>query len=432
METPALGEFLRSIAGGATPKRSESSLYSDSGIKFLRILNVEDGEIIEHDLKYITETVHQEELKRSRLEAGDVLMTITGRVGSAAVVRKEHLPANINQHIARLRVDTELCRPEFLSEWLNCPAGQQLSNRPVSGGTRPALDYGAIRSIRVPLPDSLETQDKLLARMNSARAERKKKLAEADELLTGLDDYVLEALGIAPSLEDSRRVFAVKKGTVAQLQLSPSHYAPELQTFLTKLKEHPTASQPLAAYVDVNPTVNLSGLDDQEIVGFIPMEAVSDGATGDYKLEERPLYEVRKGYTPFMDGDILWAKITPCMQNGKSCIVDGLPNGLGFGSTEFHVLRVREKGILTDFVKEFVSQRMLRQVATNVFTGSAGQQRVPAEFLAGLPFPKLPEAQQIEIVNEVTTVRGKAHRLRAEAEADWQEAKRWFEEQLLG
>ena len=163
------------------------------------------------------------------------------------------------------------------------------------------------------------------------------------------------------------------------------------------------------------------------------MDAVSDGATGDFTFEERPIGEVRKGYTPFEDGDILWAKITPCMQNGKSCIVEGLPSGIGFGSTEFHVLRVLDKGIITGFVKEFVSQGILREAATNVFTGnSAGQQRVPAEFLASLPFPKIPESEQIEIVEEIAGIRAKARRLRGEAEGGWREAKGWFEEQLLG
>ena len=267
--------------------------------------------------------------------------------------------------------------------------------------------------------------------MDTARAERKAKLAEADALLEGLDDFVLDALGLARPEQDSRRVFAIRRGDMTGFQLSPSRYKPELQAFLNRLRSHPAVSQPLGEYVDINPEVDLSGVDEQEIVGFIPMKAVSDGATGDYVLEERPLAEVRKGYTPFEEGDILWAKITPCMQNGKSCIVEGLPNGIGFGSTEFHVLRVREQGIVAEFVKEFVSQQKLRQVATYVFTGSAGQQRVPAEFLANLPFPKLPESRQMEIVEEVAETRARARRLRAEAEAGWKEAKRWFEEQLL-
>ena len=147
------------------------------------------------------------------------------------------------------------------------------------------------------------------------------------------------------------------------------------------------------------------------------MEAVSDGATGDYAVGERPLAEVSKGYTRFVDGDVLWAKITPCMQNGKIALVDGLPNGIGFGSTEFHVLRVRDSGISKEFVREFVSQTALRQVATYAFTGSAGQQRVPADFLGDLPFPELSETEQRELVAIMATARAERKAKLAEADA---------------
>ena len=223
--TPTLGGLLESIAGGATPSRSDDSLYADDGVRFFRILNVDDGEIVERDLKYVTDDVHNGLLERSQLAAGDVLMTITGRVGSAAVVGPEHLPANINQHIARLRVNTQRCRPEFLSEWLNCPAGLELSNRYVSGGTRAALDYGAIRSLRVPLPP-LELQDVLVDAMDAARAERRAKLADADALLAGIDDFLLDALGIAPPVEDRRRVFAVRRRDVGEFAISPIGVCP--------------------------------------------------------------------------------------------------------------------------------------------------------------------------------------------------------------
>ena len=162
------------------------------------------------------------------------------------------------------------------------------------------------------------------------------------------------------------------------------------------------------------------------------MTAVSDGATGEYACTERAMGEVRKGYTPFTDGDILWAKITPCMQNGKSCIVEGLPNGVGFGSTEFHVLRVAVPGISKEFVREFISQSAVRRAAAGTFSGSAGQQRVPADFLANLPLPDIPVEQQREIVATIEASRSQARRLRSEAEAGWQAAREWFEGELLG
>ena len=177
--THLLGDFLVSISSGATPHRNDSSLYTDSGVKFLRILNIVDGEIVDVDMKYITNAVHSGELSRSRLSADDVLMTITGRVGSAAVVRDEHLPANINQHIVRMRIDVERCLPTFLCEWLNSAVGLELSNRSVSGGTRAALDYKAIRNIRVPLPPIAE-QEHLVAAIVAKRNEARRLHAEAE------------------------------------------------------------------------------------------------------------------------------------------------------------------------------------------------------------------------------------------------------------
>lgn len=428
----ALSSILKSIAGGATPKRSDTSLYAESGIRFLRIGNIDDGMIIDRDLKYITESVHAGELERSQLAAGDVLMTITGRVGTAAVVKKEHLPANINQHIARLQVNSSRCLPEFLSEWLNCPTGLKASNRLVSGGTRPPVDYHIIRGLKIPLPASLDRQNALVAVMDVARSEFKAKLSEADALLAGLDTFVLDALGIQISTQDVRRAFATRRRTLNRREINPAAHAPEVQNLLGALNGHSAASSELGAYVDINPKVNTLGIEDDQLVGFIPMGAVSDGAIGEYVLEERLLAAVRKGYTPFENGDILWAKITPCMQNGKSCIVHDLPNGIGFGSTEFHVLRVRATDVLPEFVRELVSQRAIRQAAAYTFTGSAGQQRVPATFLERLPFPLIPETEQREIVEAIGCARAQARSLRTEAEEAWRRAKLWFEEQLLG
>ena len=173
----------------------------------------------------------------------------------------------------------------------------------------------------------------------------------------------------------------------------------------------------MSTYVDVNPSMDLREKKPEHSVSFIPMESVSIGATGEYVTSVKQLHEVNEGYSRFRNGDILWAKITPSMQNGKSCLVDGLTNGVGFGSTEFHVLRVRDHEISPQFVLEFVSQETLRQVATYAFTGSAGQQRVPATFLENLPFPKLSMTHQNEMVQEMDTMRAELKTKLADADA---------------
>lgn len=131
-------------------------------------------------------------------------------------------------------------------------------------------------------------------------------------------------------------------------------------------------------------------------VTFVPMSAVNESAGVIDKPEERTFGEVAKGYTSFRERDVLFAKVTPCMENGKAAVAGQLVNGLGFGSTEFHVLRPRP-AVLPEFVFGFVRQQAFRDRAASAFVGTGGLQRVPPEFLARvkLPLPTLPEQQRI-------------------------------------
>lgn len=173
-----LGEITPEIAGGATPTRGNIELYADGGVKFLRILNVIPFEINLEDVKYVQDAVHEGELGRSQLAANDVLMTITGRVGTAAVVSEEILPANINQHIVRLRIKRNDCLPDYLAAYLNSSIGIALSNRGVTGGTRIALDYETIRNLQIPLPPML-IQQSIAAEITRRREEARRLRAEA-------------------------------------------------------------------------------------------------------------------------------------------------------------------------------------------------------------------------------------------------------------
>jgi type I restriction enzyme S subunit len=268
--------------------------------------------------------------------------------------------------------------------------------------------------------------------MSAARAERRSKLTEADALLGGLDGFLLASLGLTAPPRDDRKVFAVRRRELEGRQIGANVYAPALRNFLRMLSIGPFPTRSLREEVAINPAVSLGRLTDDTPVSFVPMEAVENNAAGGITLETRTLSEVRKGYTPFADGDVLWAKITPCMENGKSGIVRKLKNGVGFGSTEFHVLRPLSARVSAEYVHEFVSQWALRRVARFAFTGSAGHQRVPQEFLAELPFPVPPLDVQERIAAEARRRREEAHRLRADAEGGWQAAKHRFEEQLLG
>ena len=147
----------------------------------------------------------------------------------------------------------------------------------------------------------------------------------------------------------------------------------------------------------INPRkTEIKDLPDNLEVSFIPMAAVDDISGSIIIQEKKLLSKVKKGYTYFKDGDVLFAKITPCMQNGKSAIAKNLTNGIGFGSTEFHILRPSDK-VLSEWIYFYIRQPWFRKEAEKHFTGTAGQQRVPQEFLekTEIPLPPLPEQKRI-------------------------------------
>jgi len=142
------------------------------------------------------------------------------------------------------------------------------------------------------------------------------------------------------------------------------------------MREGATVS--LAELAEVNPKTDLRNLHEQSPVSFIPMSDVTESGQWPNR-QERILEDVRVGYTPFADDDVLFAKITPCMENGKGMHAVGLKNGVGFGSTEFHVLRKRGNNSAR-FLFHCLQSKKVRQRAIAFMGGSAGQQRVQAEF----------------------------------------------------
>ena len=161
-----------------------------------------------------------------------------------------------------------------------------------------------------------------------------------------------------------------------------------------------TKMVPLSEAVEINPKLDRSLLADDLDVSFVPMASV-EALTGAIDVSTiRKYAEVKKGYTHFRDGDILFAKVTPCMENGKMAIARKLVNGVGFGSTEFHVLRPRA-GVDARYIYNFVSSQTFRKEASGHMTGAVGLRRVPSAYLEEqlIPLPSI--EQQCEIVAEL-------------------------------
>ena len=157
---------------------------------------------------------------------------------------------------------------------------------------------------------------------------------------------------------------------------------------------------PLEDLALINPKLDKSHFDDALEVSFVPMPAV-EAETGKIAVSQiRKFGEVKKGYTAFRENDVLFAKITPCMENGKMAVVPELKNKLGFGSTEFHVIRAH-RGIVEKYLYYLISSQQFRRDAEHNMTGAVGQRRVPAPYLSKQVIAVPPSAEQRRIVAKI-------------------------------
>lgn len=174
-------DIISEMSGGATPKAKGKAYLEKAGIPFLRIQNITKEGIKLEDVKYINEETHNGLLRRSQLKPGDLIFTITGRIGTVAVVPEDLVRGNINQHSARIHLKDGV-NEDFVAAFFNTELGNQMSLRRVSGGTRIALDYPSIKALQIPLPP-LSIQQKIAQEVKSRLEQAKKLKQEGKEVV---------------------------------------------------------------------------------------------------------------------------------------------------------------------------------------------------------------------------------------------------------
>lgn len=390
------------------------------GIRYLRSQDLCDGEITAKDAIYISKDYYSK-IQRSHIKPGYLLFSIMASIGNSAIVPDDFPPATANRAVGILVPKTE---NKFLTWYLfyllSTNLGTELYTRIKKGGLQQRTNLADVDSLEFPLPKE-SIQQKLVAAMNTAHSEWRSKLAEADALLSGLDDFLLETIGLTKPPKDDRKVFAATvRNASEQSHFNADYFHPE-RILAIRVMEAASARVPcanLASVVDFirnqikTPGKNyLSLAHVQSNTGeLVETNEESAGACSLYKT-----------------GDVLFARLRPYLNKVYRAEMDGCC------SPEFHVLRVKDSETLRpDYLGAILRSSLTLAQTRHMMTGNT-HPRLTNEDVVNLmiPIPKKVAVQET-IAVEARRRREEARRLRAEAEAGWQKAKLWFEEQLLG
>lgn len=428
-EVRAIVELLRNRFSGIKPIGSHGEVvcgpfgtairtsdYVTDGVPLLRISNITDaGTLDYHDIVFITHG-KSDKLRSTQVTQGDVVVSQRGTLGMSAVVTSEYPVFNISANLIAIRSITGL-NPRFVQLYLASAPGALQIKRLQSGQVHPKITTDDIASVLIP---NVANQDELISGMNAARDQREAKLAEAEALLAGIGDFVLGALGLEPPSEDSRRAFAVTQGqSRSQGRLNSDYYHPDRTRALRSLN---AASQNLT----VASLANVASFERNQL-GTPGENYLSLAHVQSHTGELADLTATATGNCfIYRTNDVLFARLRPYLNKVYRAEMEGCC------STEFHVLRVKcRETLMPEYLATILRSRLVLAQTIHMMTGNT-HPRLTNDDVANLQIP-IPRMQvQETIAAEVGRRREEARRLRSDAEAGWQEAKQWFEMQLLG
>jgi type I restriction enzyme, S subunit len=372
------------------------------------------------------------------IKAGQFLVSkIDARNGAFGVVTNDVDGAIITGNFWAFDVDYSLINPHYLALITTTPEFIKFCENSSTGTTnRHYLQEDLFLAVEIPLPPvddedakkrnlpNVVTQEKLVAAYNNKIAKAQVARNKAKDKEVEIEKYLLNKLGITKAKNSDLKLGLtfVKFKNLNDWGASKSNSNPILYSTL-----YP--NEPLSKIAEINPSTSFTKLAASMKVAFIPMANISD-IEGEIKHYSVGKVSNSKGYTKFINGDLLWARITPCMENGKSAIVNDMENGYGYGSTEYHIIRTNDE-TLTKYIHLLLRYEKVLQAAKTHFTGSAGQQRVPKSFLESLEIPVPNKSIQVEIVTTITQLKNETKEMYKQSILYKQQALIDFENQIF-
>ena len=419
-----LGDYKKGPFGSSLTK----SIFVEKGIDTIKVY--EQKNAIQKNAKignyYITKSYFLEAMTGFEVKPSDIIVSCAGTVGETYIIPNNAEKGIINQALMKISLKDDIEKTYYL-QYFDYFLKEESKEKSKGTAIKNIPPFKVFKEFPFPLPP-LNEQKRIVEKLDFLFDKTKKakeiieeikidienrKISILDRAFKGTltskwrnENKVSDVKELLKSINDEK----IKKWEEECLQAEKDGNKKPKKPIIREVEDMivPVDEQPyklpdswvwvrLGEVVEVNPNKIKIDIGENELVDFIPMKNVSESSPKIIEKNFEKFKDLQKGYTQFIKNDILFAKITPCMENGKTAIISDLKEKIGYGSTEFHILR-STKIINNKLLYNFLKQKGFREDARYNMTGSVGFRRVPTEFMKSYPFPLPPLEEQQEIV----------------------------------
>ena len=386
-EWTTFGTICRKLTDGShnpPPKRLD-------GYTVISAQNIKNGKIVFTDKdRYTDEIGFRKENPRTQITNGDIILGIIG--GSIGNVAIYDLSTPVIAQRSISIIDTYVSNI-YCFYLLQSTIFQSLFLEKSIGNAQAGVYLGELDKLYIPLPPFAE-QQRIVTEIGCWFAWIDKIEQEKSDLQTAIKQTKSKILDLAihgklvpQDPNDEPAIELMKRINPDFTPCDNGHYENLPDSWcLTDIK----------SIFTINPKNKAA---DYAIAGFVPMTNILDGYSNEFRFESRLWGDIKKGFTHFANGDIVVAKISPCLENRKSAIVTSLPNGIGAGTTELFVFR--SQCVLPEYGLCFFKSDSFINHCVGTFNGVVGQQRVSKSIIENIKFPLPPISEQKRIVDLV-------------------------------
>ena len=396
------------------PHSTPHYLNDDTGFWGIDTNCMEKTGAISH-FRYVNEVTYIQRINRLKPQKGDIVFSREGTIGLTCILPDGNIC--LGQRVMLFRPST-LLLPYYVRLVLSEKGFIERLLQGYKGIGAKHVNVSDIKDSLIPLPP-LEEQARIVAKIEEllphieeygkAETELSKLNAELPEQLKkSILQWAIQGRlapqdpNDEPASELLKRIKAEKAALIKSGKLKKEKPLPSITE-----DEIPFDIPESWEWVRLGSLFHISPRNDVEDdvdVGFMPMPLLQEGFRNSHSFEVRKWRQVKNGFTHFMNGDIVIAKITPCFQNRKSAIISNLPNEYGAGTTELHVLRDETHLLCLRYFLWIFKTHAFIESGVKHFTGTAGQQRIGKDFLSNYLVPLPPLAEQQRIVERVETI----------------------------